>query len=433
MTVPHIDSRPRGPRRLLLSWKEIAAYLGTSVRTAHRWKEQGLPTHQARTGHPLAYSDELDEWLAKGPPPVPVKRGRRLFLAAIPLALLIPVLVWLLASRSAPSRLAVQDRTLRVLDDEGSLCWEYLLPEPVKSSHWGLGVIDPPVSLIEDLDRDGHREVLYNFLPSFDSPSPGKLYCFDSQGKLRWQISHGRELDWKGKRIGPDFVAVILRAVQVGERPLILVVAGHKRWSVCQVALLDPANGQPVEEFWHPGTITHALVLDLDGDRRLELVLAGLNNPGQDPGRACLAVLGLPFSRVHIKAESLLSEFSSGGPSRYVLFPRSDLSYRLGVMALVQYLWIDPPDAIHVVIRSIEGMGALTYLFNYAGELREYHWTADLAYAHDRLAEQGQLDHRMTAEEITSLGRVLSFDHVPDGNDPRFRDSWPQCDPGQLR
>src|SRR5689334_19614404 len=35
------------PRDTLTGWKEIAAYLGKSVRTAHRWKtELGLPVHR---------------------------------------------------------------------------------------------------------------------------------------------------------------------------------------------------------------------------------------------------------------------------------------------------------------------------------------------------------------------------------------------------
>lgn len=37
-------SNPNPPNRQLDSWKEIAAYLKTSVRTAQRWEEQnGLP------------------------------------------------------------------------------------------------------------------------------------------------------------------------------------------------------------------------------------------------------------------------------------------------------------------------------------------------------------------------------------------------------
>ncbi len=51
----------------LNSWKEIARYLGTSVRTVQRWEEiEGLPVHRhehARVGTVYAYASEVDDWL----------------------------------------------------------------------------------------------------------------------------------------------------------------------------------------------------------------------------------------------------------------------------------------------------------------------------------------------------------------------------------
>jgi predicted DNA-binding transcriptional regulator AlpA len=52
----------------LVSWKEIAAYLGCDVRTCLRWeKERGLPVHWSG-GKPgprvMAWKKELDQWLA---------------------------------------------------------------------------------------------------------------------------------------------------------------------------------------------------------------------------------------------------------------------------------------------------------------------------------------------------------------------------------
>lgn len=55
-------SRDRG----LTSWKEIAAYLGVSVRTAQRWEaNEELPVRRhkhAKLSSPYAYADELVEW-----------------------------------------------------------------------------------------------------------------------------------------------------------------------------------------------------------------------------------------------------------------------------------------------------------------------------------------------------------------------------------
>ena len=53
-------------RTKLESWKEIANYLKTSVRTVQRWeKDELLPVHRhahARQDTVYAYSDEIDHW-----------------------------------------------------------------------------------------------------------------------------------------------------------------------------------------------------------------------------------------------------------------------------------------------------------------------------------------------------------------------------------
>lgn len=58
-------------RRILNSWKEIAAYLGRGVRTVQRWEAQlELPVHRPagkEHGTVLAFSSELDNWLNSRP------------------------------------------------------------------------------------------------------------------------------------------------------------------------------------------------------------------------------------------------------------------------------------------------------------------------------------------------------------------------------
>jgi hypothetical protein len=58
-------------RKLLNSWKEIAAYVGRGVRTVQRYElELGLPVRRpAATSRSsvMAFSDELDGWLNSAP------------------------------------------------------------------------------------------------------------------------------------------------------------------------------------------------------------------------------------------------------------------------------------------------------------------------------------------------------------------------------
>jgi hypothetical protein len=79
---PELSQSPLGPRRLLNSWKEIAAYLDVNVRTAQNWEEErGLPVHRlpGRRGRVWADADAIDGWRQSGvapvePPPSPPPR-----------------------------------------------------------------------------------------------------------------------------------------------------------------------------------------------------------------------------------------------------------------------------------------------------------------------------------------------------------------------
>ena len=56
--------------KTLNSWRDIASYLGRSVRTVQRWESDfGLPVHRAGNNKrsALALSSELDEWLRRHP------------------------------------------------------------------------------------------------------------------------------------------------------------------------------------------------------------------------------------------------------------------------------------------------------------------------------------------------------------------------------
>ncbi len=51
----------------LHSWREIAAYIGKSVRTVQRWESLlGFPVHKNGNSEVVAYRHELDAWTRRG-------------------------------------------------------------------------------------------------------------------------------------------------------------------------------------------------------------------------------------------------------------------------------------------------------------------------------------------------------------------------------
>src|SRR3982750_1541428 len=107
------------------SWKEIANYLNTSVRTVQRWeKHERLPVHRhshARQDTVYAFKDEIEQWRSK--------RDRLAQPAGIPATSEIESLQAALVGASSPLRTAAwrsQQGPILVRDDETRILQENL-------------------------------------------------------------------------------------------------------------------------------------------------------------------------------------------------------------------------------------------------------------------------------------------------------------------
>ncbi len=411
------------PRKLLQSWKEIAAYLGVTVRTVQRWeKEADLPIHRQGTGRRsrvVAYSDELDSWLRpERSQDTEPKRQLPVFVwyAAIALVILLSagVATWLwFGSQVQLERALVESNFLRAVDEDGRVIWQRSFPS--LNDQFYSQTSD--TSIVTDLDGDGKRELLFNMVPTYASGIPGRLLCYESDGRLRWEFSYGGRRLIAGRNIDGTYIGLFFRLVRSGGRQFILTSANHQLWFPSQVGLLDPLTGKLVDEYWHPGGFFHLLLQDLDGDGVDEVLLGGLNNPGQGLGHAALAVLKIPFSATKRKPAAERSpffEFTRGKEFGYVLFPRLDVSTVEGKLPLITEMSVTGDKRIFLRIAA-EEIHSFYYLdFNL--KLVEARFTDNLVALHDRLTKLGLLDHKITEREIASFQRVEVFPTAPDGN-----------------
>lgn len=361
----------------LVSWKEIAAYLGCDVRTCMRWeKERSLPVHRPG-GQPgprvIAWKHELDDWLAGKPrqeaavsPEADaiapsVERGSIsrawaftsvLIIAAIALAYLG---IRHLTRDREPADFHIDGSRLIIMNKEGKELWPFetgfkdLWPEEKHREKFQKRQIDStdPDSGIqhalrlafEDLDGDGRKEVLY--APHSEKGTHSRrIFCFDRRGRPRWPapFEGGRELTFGTKSYSRDYFSFFETLDLDGDGRLeILVISDHNSDWPTQLAVLS-ADGRVLGEYWNSGRITSTAVADLNGDGRPELILGGTN---AEYAKAFLAI----FDPRRISGASPnTGEFRSpalaaGSELAYILLPLTD---------------IDPHNDIHAVLSLVE-------------------------------------------------------------------------------
>lgn len=420
--------------RVLNSWKEIASFFDVSVRTAQRWeKSAGLPVYRQDMGRPIAYVEELKQWQderAGKQNSAESRRSIRLVLAGSMVIFLLfaGFMLRVLDRTAVPAEVSFEASRFVAWDGEGSRLWEYELPEVVLLERYQF---EAPLDthLIADIDDDGATEVLFNFRTPVGSLAPSKLYCFSEKGELRWELGLGREREFDGRQFSGAYAGHFVRLVRdKAGRPYILTVAQHIYWYPSQVALLDPANGQLVEEYWHPGGISHILLRDLDKDGTEEVVLGGINNPGDGMGRPSLMSLKIPFSLSTRKTDSPYAEFTGGTEQHYILFPRPDTSFVGGTLLLFSELLPIDSEVFLAKLRITAGMGSLLYFFDNGFQLEEFGVSDNLTSVHDEFWLRRLLDHRFDQAEKDCLARLVRFPTAPDGNDPDLDQLWSACE-----
>ena len=168
MTSHPLESPPVLPRHELSSWKEIASYLGVSVKTAQLWeRDRGLPVRRlpGRRGVVVASVSALETWkqaTSTAPVNTPAVGFRRWYLLAVAMLLLAGGGVYVSFVRSGHlATCRLQENTLIVSDARGRELWRHLFAQPLEP--WSAAEDDERV-WIGDLG-DGRKSVLFGEYP----------------------------------------------------------------------------------------------------------------------------------------------------------------------------------------------------------------------------------------------------------------------------
>ncbi|MGB7762337.1 MAG: hypothetical protein WBL61_21060 [Bryobacteraceae bacterium] len=358
--------------------------------------------------------------------PIPFP-GRRIWLWFAAGALILAALgliLWraaIVSGYGVPKAWALDGTTLRVLDAHNRLCWEKTFG-PFDTAFPSL-VIDK--ALIADIDGDGRKEVLFNYVPQNARLSGGALLCFEQDGALRWQFHYGAAKTFGTRSFDSAYRGRLIRTVKVRGKPLLLTVANHYLWYPSQVALIDPRTGRVVEEYWHPGAIYDCVLHDIDADGEEEAIFAAINNPGEGLGHPAVGELALPFSKAPRRAVAPGDPFpplTGGGELAYALLPLPDVDRVMGMLPVPANFKID--RARITVETPMPELGGIVYELDFHLNVIEYRFSDNFAVLHRRLTLQRLLDHPLTAEESECLGKVVRFPAAPDGNSPELKRFW---------
>ena len=386
----------------LQSWKELANYLGVSVRTVQLWERaRALPVRRlpGPNGRILALPAEIESWRTAQPPPPP-KPPYPIYAAIVLLAFLAgAAATWLYLRPTPRHHFTVDNGIVTAFNKQGHPTWTF---------HSGTNAPTGPGTYFSkivqtDLDADGADELLVTReLPNTNHV----LYCFNARGDVLWTRNLGRTVQTAVETLEPPFLArgfEVLRGFPDG-LPRIVTVAHHHLWYPSQLLVLD-LHGNILGEYWHSGHLTAFTLSDLDLDGHPELIVAGINQARKS---AELAVLD-PFHLTGTSTESnptfqLLSMPTGVERARAVLTP-SRLSRLTAAYNLPVALF---PKRDGLLLDVHEGTGiatpgnSLTYEFNRQLQVVSISPSDQFALSQDAFVRAGKLAHALTPAELVN-------------------------------
>jgi len=405
-----MSSNPQ-PSEELSSWKEIAAHLGVSVRTAQMWeKDRGLPVRRLPGGNRvLAFTHELQDWKlssspATDPEPLPevVDAGlgtrssrahgvstKKIFIGVLIVGVMI-LAAWMWRDRPVPGSFRIHGRQIEIFDQENRKLWsldyhDELIGE-VKT-----GVKQTLVS-IHDLNADGIPEiVVFPSLVARDGRVNQDILCYSAKGSLLWKYRVEKPVKTSDSEFFPPFEIrsfVVLPPDPTGHRR-IAVTASHYRLFPSQIAILDHA-GKLLREYWHGG---HINVLKVSGRN---LLAAGVSNQTNE---ATLLVFN-PDTLAGASMDDAAHQIVGKGPGTEIarfLFPRSCINQKYSSMGFVSLLDVTEHE---ITVHTIEN------------DLATRMWNFDPSLSFRQLVESSMYT-KLKSDKPLSPACLAAEAHVP--------------------
>lgn len=438
----------------LNTWKEIADYLGVSVRTAQTLeKDKGLPVRRRGVGHRAPVSaniGELADWksrtvlagsatsvalasldqpgglatseqkLALNPFITKRLTRRRLLLyGAIPGLVLTGAALVMSRVRSngraIPNAARVVGSTLVVSSSEGDELWRHTFRD--RLGEWfPAGSLGAEYCVFADIDGDGGIETIFKFLAPVGTIQ--RLICFNRFGKILWEFIPGRTVVDIGfhQYLPPYGIRSFAPIPGAGPTAVAqVVVASAHNWSFpCQVALLDGKTGRLTSEYWHRGHLDHIVVEDIDGDGEPEILLGGVND-ALEYKRATVVVFDhrkVTGACRNPKGGVYFQGMPAGSEKAVVFFPRSPVSRDEEFNRVVNLHATDGRIIVGVAEGVHETDPTIIYEFDYTPRPTNAAFSGDMIQRWRQLQAAGKIEHGSepeVAKRLMAQVKVVRF------------------------
>ena len=435
---------------LLSSWKEIAAFLDCHIRTCIRWEKQfGLPIHRmdsSQKSRVFAYKDEIEQWQKDcfksesgytqfyQKQRAWYKNPHIIYPGAILLAVVLSfLLLFALPKAQQPYDFRIEKSRLIILSKEGKKIWEYdteienLLDEDFYRTRYQQKnridnkVVMLPLLIIKDINNDDKNETLFAPM-SKDRFGVGNLVCFDFKGNIRWSFQSGRQINSYTEEFSNDFSLCGFDTLDLNgdENHKILVISDHRFYFPTQLSLLD-TNGSLLGEYWNSGRFADYALLDLNQDKKNELIISGMNNEYIKGMIAVFDPGNISGCSPQIQDEYRFKDIDPGTERYYILFPRTDVDQADYLRENISIIDILDNERISALAKN----SYLLFEFDFDLYIQAIHPSDSFRSAHKALRDQGKIDSELDDEYFERLKEgLLYFDGKQWVSHPSMRNSW---------
>ncbi len=408
MTHPEPSAEPQQLR----SWKEIADYLGVSVRTAQLWEqERGLPVKRWKgsRGSVFCALEDIQRWRQVETFAAEKIQPRRRWVWAIGAgafaATLLAVAAWRLpGSAGRVESCEVAGDSLIVKDSDGRELWRH-------SFNGDLFLFDYNASdqglrrwWVGDLDGDGSPEVLFAYRPANHGRNTA-LICYSSTGRERWRFEAGHSVWVAGEEYAPPYTLENFEVFPHRGRNLIVASSHQRLYFPNQVALISP-EGKLISEYWHSGFLPALTVADVDGDGEKEILAAGVSNANRAATLVVLRPDGVKGASDENRSKYQISGYPPAEEKARIVLPETCIVRKQDSYSSVSEIQVRKADIL-VLTQGREHVPGVAFRLSPDLRVLDASVVDSFKARHREMFERGELDHRFTAEEERKLADVM--------------------------